>query len=81
MTDSGTEIRFDREAKPGVSNLLTIYSAITGQSVEALVAAYQGVLERYFPRLIQQRLDAQAVRIERGNGLRKCGAAGFDLVE
>ena len=42
VTDAETEIRFDREAKPGVSNLLTIYSAITGQSVEALVAAYQG---------------------------------------
>ncbi|MET3921359.1 tryptophan--tRNA ligase [Arthrobacter sp. UYEF20] len=42
VTDAETEIRFDREAKPGVSNLLAIYSAITGQSVEALVAAYQG---------------------------------------
>ena len=35
VTDTETEIRFDREAKPGVSNLLTIYSAITGQSVDA----------------------------------------------
>ena len=26
VTDSGTEIRFDPENKPGVSNLLTIYS-------------------------------------------------------
>jgi len=42
VTDAETEIRFDREAKPGVSNLLTIYSAITGQSVDALVAAYEG---------------------------------------
>lgn len=42
VTDAETEIRFDREAKPGVSNLLTIYSAITGQSVEALVGAYEG---------------------------------------
>ncbi|HET6240577.1 MAG TPA: tryptophan--tRNA ligase [Arthrobacter sp.] len=42
VTDAETEIRFDRAAKPGVSNLLTIYSAITGQSVDALVAAYEG---------------------------------------
>jgi tryptophanyl-tRNA synthetase len=42
VTDAETEIRFDREAKPGVSNLLTIYSAVTGQSVDALVAAYEG---------------------------------------
>ena len=30
VTDSGAEIRFDAEEKPGVSNLLTIYSALTG---------------------------------------------------
>lgn len=42
VTDAGTEIRFDRETKPGVSNLLTIYSAITGQTVDQLVAAYEG---------------------------------------
>ncbi len=30
VTDSGTEVRFDEEEKPGVSNLLTIYSALTG---------------------------------------------------
>jgi tryptophanyl-tRNA synthetase len=42
VTDAETEIRFDRETKPGVSNLLTIYSAITGQSVDQLVAGYEG---------------------------------------
>jgi tryptophanyl-tRNA synthetase len=33
-TDSDGEIRFDPEAKPGVSNLLSIYGAFTGKSVE-----------------------------------------------
>jgi tryptophanyl-tRNA synthetase len=42
VTDSGTEIRFDADEKPGVSNLLTIYSALTGKSVEDLEAAYVG---------------------------------------
>jgi tryptophanyl-tRNA synthetase len=42
VTDAETEIRFDREAKPGVSNLLTIFSGVTGQTVEQLVEAYQG---------------------------------------
>ena len=42
VTDTETEIRFDRETKPGVSNLLTIFSGVTGQSVEQLVEAYQG---------------------------------------
>lgn len=41
-TDSGTEIRYDPFAKPGVSNLLTIYSALTGRDVEAIAAEYDG---------------------------------------
>ena len=42
VTDSGNEIRFDPEAKPGVSNLLTIFSALTGRPVEDLEASYAG---------------------------------------
>lgn len=42
VTDSEAEVRFDIEAKPGVSNLLTIYSALTGRSLEDLVNAYEG---------------------------------------
>jgi tryptophanyl-tRNA synthetase len=42
VTDSETEIRFDREAKPGVSNLPTIHSAMSGESIDALVASYDG---------------------------------------
>ena len=42
VTDSGTEIRFDPVEKPGVSNLLTIYAALTGREVAAIVAEYEG---------------------------------------
>ncbi|WP_022873237.1 tryptophan--tRNA ligase [Nesterenkonia alba] len=42
VTDDGTEIRFDRENKPGVSNLLSIYSAVTGKTVPELEAEYEG---------------------------------------
>ncbi|WP_298443865.1 tryptophan--tRNA ligase [Gordonia sp. (in: high G+C Gram-positive bacteria)] len=42
VTDSGSEIVFDRENKPGVSNLLTIQSALTGTSIDELVVSYQG---------------------------------------
>ncbi|SDC54711.1 tryptophanyl-tRNA synthetase [Sanguibacter gelidistatuariae] len=42
VTDAGSDIVFDRENKPGVSNLLTIYSALTGQTIEALEAEYAG---------------------------------------
>src|SRR5690242_146921 len=42
VTDSGSEVRFDPEEKPGVSNLLTIYSALTGTSIPDLEKAYAG---------------------------------------
>jgi hypothetical protein len=42
VTDPGREIIFDREAKPGIANLLTIYSALSGRSIDELTAAYAG---------------------------------------
>jgi tryptophanyl-tRNA synthetase len=42
VTDSEREIRFDPETKPGVSNLLSIQSAVTGTPVDELVAGYAG---------------------------------------
>ena len=42
VTDSGAEVRFDEAAKPGVSNLLTIFSALTGSSIVDLETRYAG---------------------------------------
>lgn len=42
VTDLGGVIRFDRETRPGISNLLGIYSAITGESIDSLVARFDG---------------------------------------
>jgi len=42
VTDSEREVRYDPDAKPGVSNLLTIQSAVTGTDIDKLVEAYQG---------------------------------------
>ena len=42
VTDAEREIRFDPQAKPGVSNLLTIFSALSGRSVPSLVEDYEG---------------------------------------
>jgi tryptophanyl-tRNA synthetase len=42
VTDTGSEIRADEQAKPGVTNLLRIYSALSGESVAALEARYAG---------------------------------------
>src|ERR1700754_4220162 len=42
VTDSEREVRFDPETKPGVSNLLTIQSAVTGADIDKLVEGYAG---------------------------------------
>ena len=42
VTDTDGEIRFDRDSKPGVSNLLGIFAAVTGQSVSSLENEYAG---------------------------------------
>ncbi|MDQ0895352.1 tryptophan--tRNA ligase [Agromyces ramosus] len=42
VTDTEREIRYDPSAKPGISNLLDIYAAITGTSITALEAEYAG---------------------------------------
>ena len=42
VTDSGTDIRYDEKMKPGVSNLMTLYSATTGQSPDAIEKEFSG---------------------------------------
>lgn len=41
-TDSEGVIRYDIENKPGISNLLSIYSAFTGRTIESLEKDYAG---------------------------------------
>ena len=43
VTDSSGVIEFDPAEKPGVSNLLTIFSAFSGESIESLVTRFKGV--------------------------------------
>ncbi|GIN89920.1 tryptophan--tRNA ligase [Siminovitchia terrae] len=42
VTDSEGIIKFDLENKPGVSNLLSIYSILGGKTIEELEAQYEG---------------------------------------
>ena len=42
VTDTEREIRFDQEAKPGVSNLLVILGALTDEPVMTLESRYEG---------------------------------------
>src|SRR5215467_11588699 len=42
VTDAGGEVRADDEEKPGVTNLLRIYSALSGETIAALESRYAG---------------------------------------
>ena len=42
VTDSGSEVKFDVENKPGISNLLTIYSAMKDISIEEAEKRFEG---------------------------------------
>ncbi|CAB4909753.1 unannotated protein [freshwater metagenome] len=42
VTDAGREIKFDEKEKPGVSNLLSIHSALSGQSISDLENHFSG---------------------------------------
>lgn len=41
-TDSGKEIKFDEKEKAGISNLLTIYSLLSGTAISDLESQYSG---------------------------------------
>ena len=42
VTDSGSDIRFDRDEKPAISNLLTIYSQLSDKKIEQIEQDYEG---------------------------------------
>ena len=42
VTDLGHEIKYDVENKPGISNLMTIYSALTGKEFAEIEKEFEG---------------------------------------
>jgi tryptophanyl-tRNA synthetase len=42
VTDAGKEVRFDEKEKPGISNLLTIHSSLSGKSIAELENEFAG---------------------------------------
>ena len=42
VTDSGSEVRFDPADKPGISNLLLIYSALTDRPIDEIETEFEG---------------------------------------
>jgi tryptophanyl-tRNA synthetase len=41
-TDAGREVKYDEKKKPGISNLLTIHSSLSGRSISALENEFEG---------------------------------------
>ena len=70
-TDSDGIIRFDMENKPGISNLLNIYSAFSGLEVKEIEAKYEGAGYGGFKKdLVEVTIEAIAPIRERFNEIR-----------
>lgn len=55
-TDSGREVRFDRESKPEVSNLMGIYSLMSGLSLPEVEARFEGQGYGPFKKELAERI-------------------------
>lgn len=69
VTDFTSEVTFDPEARPGVSNLVTIHSAVAAISVEEAVAQARGLDTGAYKKLVTeavvQRLTPIREQIQR----------------
>lgn len=71
-TDSDGVVRFDVENKPGISNLLNIYSVLSGKSVTELEAMYEGRGYGDFKKdLVEVTVEALAPIKEKYNEIRQ----------
>ena len=71
-TDSEGSIRFDMESKPGVSNLLNIYSAFSGMKVPDIEKKYEGCGYGDFKKdLVQVTIDAMTPIQQRYHEIRE----------
>src|SRR5258706_1057191 len=78
VTDIGSEIKAVHEAKPGVANLLRIYAALTGASLDELERRYAGIGYGAFkPDLAEVVVDSLAP-ITRRTGKMLADEAGTD---
>jgi tryptophanyl-tRNA synthetase len=42
VTDTGSEVKFDTQEKPGISNLLTIFSTLSGRTIDSIENEFDG---------------------------------------
>ncbi len=80
VTDSGREIAYDPVEKPGISNLLEIYSALAKEPIESIVGRYQSAGYGTFKKAVAEvvvestrsvRQDALALQADAAEVLRR----------
>ncbi|MCH5172438.1 MAG: tryptophan--tRNA ligase [Erysipelotrichales bacterium] len=59
VTDSEAVVKFDRENKPGISNLLTIYASLKGISIEDAEKEFEGANYGTFKRAVADTVIAE----------------------
>lgn len=81
-TDSEGSIRFDREEKPGISNLITIYSAFSGKNIPTIEKEYEGCGYGTFKKdLIEITVNALEPIKEKFSDIRKSSELKATLKE
>jgi tryptophanyl-tRNA synthetase len=80
VTDPGSEIRADPETKPGVTNLLRIYSALSGEPVATLEAQYSGAGYGGFKKDLAELIVASFAPIREKTQQILADEAGLDRV-
>ncbi len=64
VTDSEDTIRYDTKEKPGIANLITIYSAITGQAIPAVEATFKDSDYATFKRAVADAVIGELAPIQ-----------------
>lgn len=68
VTDSGREVAYDPDEKPGISNLLEIASTLSGESIETIAARYRdqgyGAFKRGVAEIVVETLRPLRERVE-----------------
>ncbi len=80
VTDAGSEVRVDAAAKPGVTNLLRIYSAMSGEPVAALEDKYAGAGYGGFKKDVAELIVATFTPIREQTERILADEAGLDRV-
>ena len=64
-TDSETLVKYDPERKPGISNLISIYAALTGKEIKEVEAEFEGANYGKFKSAVADQVCSLLERIQK----------------